>query len=628
MKAGESRGRKSRHSCFTDPSPSTNSIDGTYRDGHSQRREGKGKWSSNCHHLNAGPLAQIPPFSSHLLLLSTTSKLVEKTVVCGIFKGRRREDNGLHGWAQGHPGREHCDRSYGQIIITQTPSSFQANPGDTVTIQCTASSSVSSSYMHFYQFKPGQNPKLLIYSTSNRFGGTPDRFSGRGSGTSYTFTINGVHPEDEGEYYCCQGNSFPLHSDTYQYKNQVGANPGDTVTMQCEASSSVSGIMNFYQFKPGQNPKLLIYYATSRFEGTPDRFSGSGSGTSFTFTINGVRPEDEGEYYCGQGYNTPLHDDTFHYKNQVGVRFLELFCLSSLENADSPKNFLFLFLGSYGQIIITQTPSSFQANPGDTITIQCKASSSVNGYMHLYQFKPGQNPKLLIYKASTRFGGTPDRFSGRGSGTSYSFTINGVRPEDEGEYYCGESYSSYHRSDGQRRAEIVITQTPSSFQANPGDTITIQCKASTSIGANMNLYHFKAGQNPKLLIYYVTRRFGGTPDRFSGTLSGTSYLFTINRVRPEDEGEYYCGQGKWTPLHSDTFHYENQVGVLMQEEWCWGYPVAESLFRAGSPLRRVCETEHESRTVGFQFPQRQVIAMAQVGFGTNPPKLETNTRSA
>ncbi|KAJ7313376.1 hypothetical protein JRQ81_004685 [Phrynocephalus forsythii] len=110
--------------------------------------------------------------------------------------------------------------SDGQIIITQTPSSFQANSGDTVTFQCTASSSVSG-YMNLYQFKPGQNPKLLIYSTSNRFGGTPDRFSGSGSGTSYSFTINGVRPEDEGEYYCGQDASIPLHSDTFQYKNRL-----------------------------------------------------------------------------------------------------------------------------------------------------------------------------------------------------------------------------------------------------------------------------------------------------------------------------------------------------------------------------------------------------------------------
>uniref|UniRef100_G1KAK2 Ig-like domain-containing protein n=1 Tax=Anolis carolinensis TaxID=28377 RepID=G1KAK2_ANOCA len=100
------------------------------------------------------------------------------------------------------------------IVVTQTPSSLQKNPGDRVDVQCKTSSSVTSSsysYMNFYQLLPGQKPKLLIYYATNRFEGMPDRFSGRGSGTDFTFTINGVRPEDEGEYYCGQINNSPLH---------------------------------------------------------------------------------------------------------------------------------------------------------------------------------------------------------------------------------------------------------------------------------------------------------------------------------------------------------------------------------------------------------------------------------
>ncbi|KAH0627044.1 hypothetical protein JD844_002411 [Phrynosoma platyrhinos] len=109
--------------------------------------------------------------------------------------------------------------SSGQIVITQTPASVLLHPGDSVTIQCKASSSMSND-MQLYQFIPGQKPKLLIYDGSSRFTGTPDRFSGSYSGTDFTFTINGVHPEDQATYYCGQDYSFPLHSDTSQYKNQ------------------------------------------------------------------------------------------------------------------------------------------------------------------------------------------------------------------------------------------------------------------------------------------------------------------------------------------------------------------------------------------------------------------------
>uniref|UniRef100_A0A670K0L8 Ig-like domain-containing protein n=1 Tax=Podarcis muralis TaxID=64176 RepID=A0A670K0L8_PODMU len=102
--------------------------------------------------------------------------------------------------------------------------------------------------------------------------------------------------------------------------------------------------------------------------------------------------------------------------------------------------FVPLLPGSRGQIVIAQTPASIQASPGDRVTIQCQASSSMSNDMALYQFKPGQKPKLLIHDATSRFEGTPDRFSGTYSNTDFSFTISNVRAEDqdEAEYYCGQ----------------------------------------------------------------------------------------------------------------------------------------------------------------------------------------------
>ncbi|XP_033024708.1 uncharacterized protein LOC117057976 [Lacerta agilis] len=118
--------------------------------------------------------------------------------------------------------------------------------------------------------------------------------------------------------------------------------------------------------------------------------------------------------------------------------------------------------------------------------------------------------------------------------------------------------SFFEESSGQ----IVITQTPASLQANLGDRVTILCRASSSVGSNMNLYEVKPGKKPKLLIYYASNRFGGTPDRFSGSQSGNDFSFTINGVRAEDVGEYYCGQSYSFPLHSDTIQYKNQLSSL------------------------------------------------------------------
>uniref|UniRef100_A0A674HWV4 Ig-like domain-containing protein n=1 Tax=Terrapene triunguis TaxID=2587831 RepID=A0A674HWV4_9SAUR len=103
---------------------------------------------------------------------------------------------------------------------------------------------------------------------------------------------------------------------------------------------------------------------------------------------------------------------------------------------------LFLpFPESSGQIVITQTPASVTVVPGETVTIQCKASSSMSDDMSLFLFKSGQNPKLLIHDANTRFTGVPDRFSGSYSGTDFTFTISGVQADDGGDYYCQQDNS-------------------------------------------------------------------------------------------------------------------------------------------------------------------------------------------
>ncbi|CAJ0965537.1 unnamed protein product [Ranitomeya imitator] len=100
--------------------------------------------------------------------------------------------------------------SCAQIVLTQSPDLITVSPGETVTISCKASSDVYNSRLHWYQQKPGQRPALLIYETSNRYTGVPDRFTGSGSGIAFTLTISGATEDDAADYYCQQVHSYPL----------------------------------------------------------------------------------------------------------------------------------------------------------------------------------------------------------------------------------------------------------------------------------------------------------------------------------------------------------------------------------------------------------------------------------
>uniref|UniRef100_A0A6I8QMZ7 Ig-like domain-containing protein n=1 Tax=Xenopus tropicalis TaxID=8364 RepID=A0A6I8QMZ7_XENTR len=92
--------------------------------------------------------------------------------------------------------------------------------------------------------------------------------------------------------------------------------------------------------------------------------------------------------------------------------------------------------------------------------------------------------------------------------------------------------------------QIVLTQSPDYVSVSPGETVTLTCKATTNLLAGpyyrLQWYQQKSGQAPKLLIYWANKRHTGTPERISGSGSGTDFTLTIDNIEAEDAADYYC----------------------------------------------------------------------------------------
>ncbi|KAJ6656558.1 hypothetical protein lerEdw1_003684 [Lerista edwardsae] len=153
-----------------------------------------------------------PSNTCHLTITGTLAE-DEADYYCAIeYDGQRRFHGGTVQWGSADA----------QPVLTQ-PEAESVPPGNTVRLPCAWSSGtkVSGYHMGWYQQKPGNPPRYLLWylsdSDKHHGSGVPSRFSGSKDSASNTgyLTITGALAEDEADYYCAtwHGNSGTFHTD-------------------------------------------------------------------------------------------------------------------------------------------------------------------------------------------------------------------------------------------------------------------------------------------------------------------------------------------------------------------------------------------------------------------------------
>ncbi|XP_073799550.1 immunoglobulin kappa light chain [Danio rerio] len=178
----------------------------------------------------------------------------------------------------------------GQITVTQSPS-VTAQAGQAVSITCKTSTAVwNGNHLAWYQQKPGEAPKLLIYYATTRYSNTPSRFSGGGSRTDFTLSISGVQTEDAGDYYC-QSFHYPALWYTFGGGTKLLISTGSPV------KPSVSLLGSSSLQSSGDSAALLCLLSSYSPPGAKVSWTRDGSELSEGF-LTSAESQQDGRYSC------------------------------------------------------------------------------------------------------------------------------------------------------------------------------------------------------------------------------------------------------------------------------------------------------------------------------------------
>nr|5K9O_B Chain B, 31.b.09 Light Fv [Homo sapiens]5K9O_L Chain L, 31.b.09 Light Fv [Homo sapiens] len=209
------------------------------------------------------------------------------------------------------------------VVMTQSPVSLPVTLGQPASISCRSSQGLvyidGNTYLNWFQQRPGQSPRRLIYNVFTRDSGVPDRFSGSGSGTDFTLKITTVEAEDVGVYYCMQGTHWPYtfgQGTKVEIKRTVAAPsvfifPPSDEQLKSGTASVVCLLNNFYPREAKVQWKVdnALQSGNSQESVTEQDSKDSTYSLSSTLTLSKADYEKHKVYACEvthQGLRSPV----------------------------------------------------------------------------------------------------------------------------------------------------------------------------------------------------------------------------------------------------------------------------------------------------------------------------------